>query len=116
MIVTQTGVIDVPNAAGTILEIRETNSYQRTFTFHNLIGASLSLEIQASADGGGTWATVGTAFTLAAGAIEVKNVAVAYASSILRVRGSGGAADDDLAVTFVRMYIDSNNIWVAPIL
>jgi len=117
MLVTQTEVFNVPAALDTILQLREVNSYQRTFYFKNLSDSTLTLVIQESDDGGNTWEDLVSAFTVgAAGAgsdVEVKNVT---SSNILRVQASGGGNDRDLYISSARFYLDSNHVWARPLL
>lgn len=117
MIVSQTEVIDVPASLATVLQDREVSSYQRTFFFRNLSDSTITLVIHESDDGGNSWDTVDTSFTLGpAGAgedVEVKNVT---SSNILRVQASGGGADRDLYLGLVRIYLDSTKVWTRPTL
>ena len=113
MLVTQTSVISVPSSIGTILQLRETNSYQRTLYFQNLSQLTLSAQIEESVDGGSTWSLVGVAFSIEVGGVVVKNVT---STNILRVRASGGGDANDLYVGYTRMYDDGNNVWTTPVM
>lgn len=117
MLVTQGDIFSVASGLTTILQIREVNTYQRAFYFRNLGASDLSVQIEESADGGGTWSIVGTAFTVSAtgGSSDVV-VRSVDSSNILRVRASGGAADRDLRIDYARFIKDSGHIWVAPLL
>lgn len=120
MIVTQSDSFDVPAAQATILQLRETNSYQRTLLFRNLTASDLSCQIEHSADGGTTWVVIDTAFTISAigggSEVAIKNISSTYAGSILRVRASGGGDDRDLQIHFTRMYLDTAHVWSSPVL
>jgi len=117
MINTQTDVFDVPVAVGTILTVRETNAYDRTFVFRNLTAAqTLNIEVQNSDDGGTTWDTAVAAFNLLPGIMIVKTVVGATYANILRVRASGGGADRDLYLALQRPYLDAAKVWSSPVL
>jgi hypothetical protein len=115
MLATQSDVLDVPVSLSTILAIREGNSYQRSLFLRNLSSSTLGVQIETSNDGGTTWAVVGTAFSLAAGELIVKEVA-ASVTGILRIRASGGGDDRDLEVAYARIFNDTGHTWVAPVL
>lgn len=115
MLVTQHDIFDVSSGLTTILTIREANSYARALYFRNLSSSALSLQIEHSADGGTTWAIVGTAFTLAAGLLIVKDVASTY-GQILRVRASGGGDDRDAEICYTRIFDDTGHDWVMPVI
>lgn len=115
MIATQGDVFDVPVALGTILTIREPASYQRSLYFRNISSNTLAVQIEESDDGGSSWSIVGTAFSLGAGIILVKEVA-ATVTGILRIRASGGGDDRDLHLEYSRAYDDTSHIWASPTL
>ena len=116
MLATLTDVLDVPVSLDTILQIRETNSYQRTLFFQNLTASALAAQIEESGDGGGTWTLIDTSFAIGiAGSgsdVVIKNIS---STNILRVRASGGGNDRDMYVGFSRMYLDANHIWSSPL-
>lgn len=114
MLVTQTTVMDVPVSLSTIVTIRETNSYQRSFYLWNLYNATLSVQLEYSNDGGATWSLVDTAFSITAGSKEVKEVASTY-GQLLRIRASGGGDDKDLYVGYSRMFDSCDGDWVSPV-
>jgi len=117
MLVTQSTVLSVPSSLGVILQIRETNTYQRTLYFRNLSALTLAVQIEYSADGGTTWTLIDTAFNIGAAGggsdVIVKNVTN---TNILRVKASGGASGQELYFAFTRMYLDASNVWVSPVL
>lgn len=115
MLVTQSDVLDVPVSLSTILTMRESSTYQRSLFLRNLSASTLGIQIESSLDGGTTWALVGTAFSLAAGELIVKEVA-ASVTGILRIRASGGGDDRDLEVAYARIFDDTGHTWVAPVL
>lgn len=114
MLVTQGDVFDITSGLMTALTIRENNTYQRVLFFRNLSSSALSLQIEHSADGGSSWSVVGAGFTLAAGALVVKDIASTYAN-ILRIRASGGGDDRDLEIQYARIFNDTDHIWITPI-
>ena len=114
MMCTQSQLFDVPASLTTIVTLREGNTYARSLYFKNQSSDTLAIQIEHSSDGGATWAIVGTAFSLAAAAIAVKEVAATY-SNILRVRASGGGDDRDLFIAYARMF-DDGNTWTDPTL
>jgi len=106
MLVSQTVILDVPLAEGTIVTIPDVSPYQRTFYFRNLTSSVLTITIQESADGGATWIDYAAAFTVGifgGGAdVVVKNV---VSTGILRLRASGGGNDRDLYLGLTRFYL-----------
>ena len=118
MLVTRTEIVDVPNAVNTVLQIRETSSYQRTLYFENRDdSATISVVIQKSTDGS-TWTNVGVSFDLspAGGGTEIATKNVTDTNQ-LRIRASGGADDQELSVGCVTYYSDTAPIvWVSPII
>lgn len=114
MMVTQSQLFDVPVSLSTIITIREGNTYARSLYFKNQSSSVLAINIEHSSDGGATWTLVGTAFSLAAAAIAVKEITAAY-SNILRIRASGGGDDRDLFVAYARMF-DDGATWTDPTL
>ena len=115
MVVTQSDLLDVPASQGTVLTIREGSSYQRTFCFTNRSAVTLAIQIEESLDGGATWSVIGTAFSLGAGLLVVKEIP-ATSTGILRVRASGGGNDRDLDVTYFRCFDDGGHVWTNPLL
>jgi len=114
MLICQSDVFDIPASLTTVLNIRENNAYQRSLYFKNLLGSdTLAFQIETSADGGSTWTLIDTAFSLAAGAIVVKEIT---ASNILRVRASGGGTDRDVYIAYARIIADDDHEWVSPAL
>lgn len=117
MLVTQTVELDVPSSEDTVLQIRETSSYQRTFYLENLsTSETISIIIQKSSDGS-TWTDVFTSFDLgpvgSGTEIATKNVTD---SDQLRIRASGGANDKELKLSYCRYYNDTApHIWFTPI-
>jgi len=114
MLITQTDILDVPSTLSTIVTLRENNSWGRSLYFENRYSASLSIQIETSADGGSTWSLVGTAFALAAGDKIAKEVSAVY-PNILRVRASGGGEDRDLYLGYSRMFATTGT-WTDPTL
>jgi hypothetical protein len=115
MLIAQSDVFDVTVAQGTVLTVREANSYQRTFQFHNItVGSTISIVVEYSNDGGTTWADAVTTFNVLPGIISVQNVSAAF-TGILRVRASGGGNDRDLIIGYSRVY-DSTTLWTDPTL
>jgi len=119
MLAVQTDWLDVPTIAGTVLQDREGNDYLRLFIFENMTDSSISVTIQQSSDGGGTWADLsGMPFTLGAvgSGTEVQIKTVGATDNILRVRMSGGNSDRDVVVTLCRYYLDVSKVWSRPML
>jgi len=114
MIATQTGLFDVAAALATVVNIRETNSWQRSLFFENKSSGTLAIQIETSADGGTTWSLVGTAFSLTTGSRVTKEVSTSYLNQ-LRIRASGGGDDRDLSITYARMFGDGDT-WTNPTL
>ena len=119
MLCSQSDTFDVPVALSTILQLRETNSFQRTLVLQNLTASDIAAQIERSADGGSTWALIGTAFTVGAvgggSDVQIQNISATYASNIIRIRCSGGGNDRDLNISFMRMYLDATHIWSSPL-
>lgn len=114
MIAVQTGIFAVPLGEGTVLTIREENTYIRLFTFQNLNVGVLSFKIQYSADGGTTWNTVGSSFNVNPAPNNLEVVAIpATTTNILRIRGSGGAAGNDVEISFARVEAVGTT-WISP--
>lgn len=115
MLCTQSALFDIPVGLSTVLQIRETNSYQRMLSFQNHTSSELSIQIEESSDGGATWSVVGTAFVVgalgSASEIVVKSIS---STNILRVRCSGGGDDRDLTISYARLYADATNMWSSP--
>jgi len=112
MRVSQTDVIPATLAETTLLTIRESNSYNRIFTFKNLCTAQLTLSIEYSADGGTTWSTAVASFNLTSGAIATKQVTHL---TILRIRGSGETNSIGVMLSFDRSYLDATHVWTSPV-
>jgi len=114
MVISSTDVFDVPVALDTILNVRENSSWQRSLFIKNLSSSDLAIQLETSTDGGSSWSLIGTAFTLAAGEITVKEIP-AENPNIFRVRASGGGDDRDLHITYARIFDDNQHNWVMPI-
>jgi len=114
MLITQTDIFDVPASLSTVVNIRENNSLERSLFFDNKSSATLSIQIETSADGGTTWSLVGTAFSLTAGSQTVKEIAASYPNQ-LRIRASGGGDDRDLYIGYARLFSNTSS-WTNPTL
>ena len=118
MLITQTRVFDVPTAIGTIVTLREINSYNRMMYFENLGANTLAVQVQQSTDGGNTWALIDTAFNIGpkGGGADIITKQIT-SGNILRVQASGGGDDRDLYFGFTRMMADGDSpTWVPPVM
>jgi len=115
MICTRSEILDVPVAVATVLQDRESSSYQRTLILRNLTALVLTMTLQESSDGGATWTDIDTPFTIgvAGGGADVVVVNI-DSTNILRLRGQGGGDDRDLEAGMVSIHSDASGIWTAP--
>ncbi|GAG62151.1 unnamed protein product [marine sediment metagenome] len=112
MIVTQTDTLPTTLAESTVLTFREVNSYNRMISFENLTTSSLSFKVEYSADGGATWNSLITSFTVTAGANVVKTT---ENGNILRILGSGVTDSRGVMISYTRFFLDATHIWSSPV-
>jgi len=118
MLVSQSQRLSVPSSVGTILQVRETSSYQRTFYFRNWSASVISLQFQELV--GSSWVDLGTDFDLGVAGggsdVAVQNI---VSTAQLRVRGSGGSgsygSDREIDVYYARFYYDADSYWDSPV-
>ena len=119
MLASQSDVFDIASGTVTVLTVRESNTLQRTFYFKNLTASELSVSIESSLDGGGTWSVIDTAFTVGAQGSATECVVKDVTSDgILRVRASGGGDDRDVYIAYTRI-LDAGTVgavWCKPVL
>jgi len=111
MIQNQMDILNVPSTLGEILQDRAASpgGLQRTFVLQNLGSTTLQLQFEDSVNGA-DWSIIDQAFSLNAGASVIKNLTTANA---VRLRGSGGAASNDLLVQLTRFVTRSTPVlWV----
>ena len=119
MLVSQTHRVSVPVSEATIVQIRESSAFQRTFYLKNWSSVTLSLKIQRYV--AAVWTDIGVSFDIGptggGSDVVVRNITN---TEQLRIRGSGGSgsygADMELDVSYVRFYTDTDNEWVSPII
>ena len=120
MIVEVSDIFDCPVAEGTVMQVRASGVFPRTFILRNLTASTPSYKIQE--DLAGTW----TDLTLSDGTKQITlgaadsgtdvRVERITSANLLRVRMSGGTNDRDIELSLTRVYDDSNSIWGSPLL
>ena len=114
MLTSQQDTFDVPTGLTTLLTIRAAGiGYERSFYLQNLTADDLACQISYSNDGGNSWTTIATAFTITAMTQTVFTVD-ADITGILRVQASGGGNDRDLVIGYTRL-LNSTAIWIDPV-
>jgi hypothetical protein len=112
MIIVSTAHYSVPAGISTIFTIQETGTYGRVLYFKNKTAQTLSIQLQEFTEDG--WIDLIDAFNLGAiGSGTEVNVKKVDALTPLRVRASGGGDDDDLEVSYVRLYRQEADTWLS---
>lgn len=115
MLISQSGIFDVPQTQDTILEIRETNTIGRILSFKNLREQVLRVEIHKSDDGGATWAVMEQPIVLEpAGSESEEQMRDIDAEGFLKIQASGGRGNEDMAIVFVRTCQSQPAVWSGP--